>query len=796
MGTSDRTSRKDIHLRDYFIVLDRYKWLIVAAVIVTLASTVLYLRRQEPVYEAQASIIIEPKRAQEMVFQQSVQAISLDLETQIEVIRMTPVLSLVVRQLELTAAPEGTLEFSEAVKGLRKNVKIGFVGGTKVVNISARHTVPETAQAIANAVAQSYIDQDRLSRLESGRDAVSWLSTQLADLKIKLKKSEEAFQQFKEREGMITLDEKRNEELQEMSKLNNSYLAARSSRMEIDAIVTRIEETKSEAEGLDIPLALLNTPTLQRLGTDLSQLQTELADKKKLFKDTYPAVVELRNRIRLTEEKILVELKRQRDFLQVQEDMFLTQQKAARKEALNLTRKEIDYLSLEREVTTNREMYNTLLSKVKELSLAGEADLNNIRIVEPAELPTTSAGNKKMTLVLGGFLGLFLGVGFAFFLKYLENTIRTPDDVEQHLNLPVLGVVPRVSEARESKTPLLLLKGNPKSAPAEAYRSIRTNILFSRIDSLTNRPIDQSTNRPIDQSTNRPIDQSTNRPIDQSTNRPIDQSTNRPIDQSTYRPTDQSTHPRTIVITSTGPKEGKTFTVANLGMALAQAGQKVLLVDADLRRPMLHRVFNVDRNKGLSTVLAGEITLDDAIIKYSPPETNTTDSSAHEPISPSAHKPISPSAHQPISLSILTSGSVPANPSEVLGSARMKELMYRVREQYDVVVLDSAPVLGMTDTAVLASECDTVAMVIKTGEATRKALKMAIAQLEQVGAKICGVVLNDVDIGRDRYYYYYYYYYYYSPYGDDEDRTSRRRKKRRRSSGRKTITKGPSPTRS
>ena len=735
---------REIHLRDYLVVLDRYKWLIVAAVLVTLSATVLHLRRQVPVYQAQARIIIEPRQVTEVFSSQSVFFGTdwLDLETQIVAITTTPVLAMAVRQLGLTTAPEGSLEFSHAVNALRGSVAVKLIENTKMATITATALIPERARDIANAVAQGYIDQDRLSRLQTGRDAVRWLSVQLADLKIKLKQSEEVFQEFKEREKIVTLDDRRTEESMEIARLNASYITARANRLEIEAIIDKLES--ESGLNLSIPIALLDTPVLQTLGTELSKLQAELADKKKDFKDTYPGVIELKERIQLKEQKILAELKRQRDFLEAQEQLLLAQQESKRSETLKLGRKELEYLTLEREVTTNRGMYNALLSKVKELSLGGETDLSNIRIVEPAELPSAATGNKTMTLVFGGMLGLFLGIGFAFFLKYLENTIRTPDDVEQHLNLPVLGVVPRVSEARESKTPLLLLKGNPKSAPAEAYRSIRTNILFSRLESSP-----------------------THNSIDSLTNRPIDQSTNRPIDQSTNRPTDQSTHPRTIVITSAGPKEGKTFTVANLGMALAQAGQKVLLVDADLRRPMLHRVFNLNRGKGLSTVLAEEITLDEAIEETPVPN-----------------------------LSVLTTGSVPANPSEVLGSAQMRDIMDSVREQYDVVLLDSAPVLGMTDTAVLASECDTVAMVIKTGEATRKALKMAIAQLEQVGAKICGVVLNDVDIGRDRYYYYYYYYYYYSPYGDDEDRTSRRRKKRRRSSGRKTITKGPSPTRS
>ena len=195
-------------------------------------------------------------------------------------------------------------------------------------------------------------------------------------------------------------------------------------------------------------------------------------------------------------------------------------------------------------------------------------------------------------------------------------------------------------------------------------------------------------------------------------------------------------------------------------MALAQAGQKVLLIDADLRRPMLHRVFNLDRSKGLSTVLAGEMSLDEAIVK---PELVGADG---------------------INLSVLTSGSVPTNPSEILGSAQMKELIDKVREQYDVVLLDSAPVLGMTDTAVLASESDATVIVIKTGEATRKALKLAISQLEQVGVDITGVILNNVDVKHDRYYDYYYYYYY-SPYGDDEEGKAKKRKKRSNGSSKK-----------
>jgi len=691
------TIEQGIHLRDYLTALDRHKWLIIAVFIVVLSATILYARRQVPVYQAQTRIVIEPKQLQST---QYVAIDWLDLDTQMQVIKTTPVLASVIKRLNLVETRHavsllGTPELSAAVRRLRGNIQVSLFENSKMVTISARDFIPERAQAIADAVAQAYIDQNRLSRLQAGRDAVGWLSAQLADLRTKLKDSEEALQRFKEREGMITLDSKRSEELGEISTFNNSYIAARANRLEIEAIIDKLEsydsiswdegkhrtleQDGSHSANIDIPIALLRGPILQRLGTDLNQLQTELADKKRLFKDTYPGVIELKDRIQLTKQKILAELERQRDFLKAQERSFLAQQEAKHQESLKSSRKEMEYLTLEREVTINREMYNALLTKVKELSLAGRSDLSNIRIVEPAELPIAPISRgKPMMIALGGFLGLFLGIGSAFFLEYMVNTIKTPDDVAQHLNLPVLGVVPRIPRpprTRGEKTPVILqedLKHALQSMPAESYRSLRTKLLFSKVDSPK----------------------------------------------------------KTIVITSTGPKEGKSTTTVNLGMALAQAEQNVLLVDADLRRPVLHQVFGTDRNKGLSTVLAQELTIDEAIVETGVPN-----------------------------LSLLAAGMLSANPSEILGASRMRELTAQIRERYDIVLFDSAPVLGMADTVVLATEADATVLVIETGSATHKALKIALTQLEQVGAEICGVVLNNVDVKRDRYYYHNYYYY-------------------------------------
>ena len=264
-----RHSTREVHLRDYLMMLARYKWLIVSLIVVSLASTIFYQRRQIPVYQARAIIVIEPRRPQDVIFPQSVRAISLDLETQIEVIRTTPILASVIEQLQLTTVPKGTPEFSKVVKLLKRSIEIGFVKNTKMVIITAKHPIPEKAQAIANTVAQAYIDQDRLSRLQAGRDAVRWLSTQLAELKTKLKTAEEAFQRFKEIEGIISLDDKRGEELEDISRLNASYLSAyRLVRLKLLSASSNRETMSPVKKALiwAFPLLCWIVPTFRGLG--------------------------------------------------------------------------------------------------------------------------------------------------------------------------------------------------------------------------------------------------------------------------------------------------------------------------------------------------------------------------------------------------------------------------------------------------------------------------------------------------------------------------------------------------
>jgi len=689
------TQIEQLHLKDYLFVLRRRIWLILAVFIVVSVVTVLHLKRQIPIYQARASLVIEPQQKQDFISPGAAELVGLDLETQMELIKMSPVLGQVVSQLGLSTAPPESPKFQSAVKALSRSISLGMLRNTKIINITAKHTNPELARDIANAVAQAYINQDRLSRLQAGRDTVRWLSVQLADIKTKLQQAEQAFQSFKEREKMVSLDYKRSEEIEELSKLNASYTNAQMKRLEVEMTLKQLENASGD---IDIPVAALNSPVMEQLGSELFRLQAQLAEKRKDFKDTYPGIIELKSKVELTKQKIVAELEKQHQALKSQEQSFLNLLNNKRTQALTLGKREMEYLTLEREVTTNREMYNTLLTRIKELSLVeGKEGLNHIRIVALAQLPTRLVGNKTRTLMFGVLLGLMLGIGAAFFLEYLQTSIQTPDDVSRYLDQKVLGLIPVADEAKKSRSPTILVTEANKSAPADAYRSLRTNLLFSSSDE------------------------------------------------------NNSLH--SVLLTSTGPGEGKSLTAVNLGIALAYAGKNVLLVDADLRKPILHRVFEGNKLNGLSAVLEKEISLEEAITETSIPN-----------------------------LSVLTSGTVPPNPSELLGSTEMQGLLNDLSSSYDIVLIDSAPILGMPDTTVLAANVDATILIIRAGGVARKPARIALEQLSQVNAIPLGVVLNNVNFRKGKYYDYYYYYYYsdYSAEEDGEETPKKKRGKRRK----------------
>lgn len=305
--------------------------------------------------------------------------------------------------------------------------------------------------------------------------------------------------------------------------------------------------------------------------------------------------------------------------------------------------------------------------------------LNSITVIEPAALPTTPVGpNKLATILLAAAIGFLLAAGAAYLLEYLDDTLKNPDDMQKTAGLTTLGAVPELTGVAAGNELVVLASG--QSAAAEAYRILRTNLQFSGVD------------RPV----------------------------------------------HTLMISSPAPREGKTLTASNLGIAFAQAGQRVILVDADLHRPRLHRIFGLRNNIGLtSALLAPEPAVDGLLQETTVP-----------------------------GLQVLTSGPLPPNPAELLASRRMREFTQKLTEAADIVIFDTPPITALADAAIIGSQVDGVLLVVSAGETRREMVRRALAALQRVQARVVGALINRMPVQGAGYYYYYYHYGY---YGEDEN---------------------------
>ena len=324
---------------------------------------------------------------------------------------------------------------------------------------------------------------------------------------------------------------------------------------------------------------------------------------------------------------------------------------------------------LQREVTTNRQIFDGLLQRAKEAGISGDLQASNVRVVDQAEVPRSPVlPQHRSDLMFGLAVGLALAIGFALVLEHLDNRIKTPDEIAEHLSLPCLGLVPRIAKGKLTGVPLIN-NGVPPNF-AEAFKGVRTNVQFSSAHEGS----------------------------------------------------------RSLVVASTCPGEGKTLVSTNLAIALAQMGQRVILIDADMRRPTLHELLGERQEPGLSHVLVGETSASQAVRRTSVP-----------------------------GLWMLPAGRIPPNPAELLGSPRFKVFLNTLSEKFDWVILDSPPVMAVTDASVLAHLANGVIFVVGAEMVHRGAARTAIAQLLAANGKIVGAVLNRVNLDRDKYYYANYY---------------------------------------
>lgn len=553
------------------------------------------------------------------------------------------------------------------------------VRNSRLVDIAVTSTSPRLAADMANAHARTYIEQNLEYRFAASKDATDWLEKQLAEQRKKVEASEADLQKYKEQHDAVAVEDRQNIVVQRLADLNSAATKAKTTRIEKEALYNQLRSIQN-SNAIDSFPAVLGNEYIQKLKSDLGDLQRQQAELTERYGDRHPEMVKIRSSIQSAEAKLQIEVnkvvqsvKSEFETALAQERTFVGALEGGKSEALSLNRKGIEFSVLQREAESNRQVYEALLQRTKETGISGELKASNIRVVDPAEVPSGPyLPRRERDLTMAAMSGAVLALGLVFLFEYLDNRIKSPQELRAQLNVPFLGMVPSV----DVKAGALIHDGVPPNF-AEAIRGVRTNVLFSSAEEGV----------------------------------------------------------RVIVVTSAGPGEGKSMFSSNLAVSLAQAGQRVLHVDADMRRPRVHAIFEIAQEPGLSNLLVGDCKPSEAIRKT--PVQN---------------------------LCVLPAGMIPPNPAELLGSRRCEDFFATLGQSFDWVILDSPPVLAVADASILANTASGVVFVVGADQTSRQAARAALEQLEAVQAHVIGAVLNRVDLEKNPYYYSAYYRKEYSRY--------------------------------
>jgi uncharacterized protein involved in exopolysaccharide biosynthesis/Mrp family chromosome partitioning ATPase len=656
-----------------------------------------------------------------------------------------------------------------------KNLTVAPVENSRLVNIAFASLSAELSAEITNTHAREFVKMAMDARTDFYAEVQQFLEARLAEIKQRTEQSESALNDFRRRNRVLAVggNEKENVTLERLASLNGDYVKAQAERIAAEAEYALVKKGRYES------LAVVqHDPLYTALRQELESLRSEYARLSQVYQPKYPKMEELSGRIQELQKRVNAQIQRavegiESEYLaaQAKEEALAAEVDKQKRETLDLNDLNAEYQVLARDAEANRDLYKNLLSRAKETNITRSMQTTNVRIVSEADVPTSPSlteSRRKLSMAL--VIGLCLGLGIAFALEYIDNSVKTPEDAEALLQLPALAVIPSFSheeERRESHrrqshfhspaanlprivavdppgengAPLpavaprdgsvpgdlseLIVASRPDSIIAEAYRTLRTGVLLSNAD----KP------------------------------------------------------PQVIQLVSALSREGKTVTSVNTALTLAQAGASVLLIDADLRRPRCSGIFQTPRSPGLVDLLVGFTTFDKCVRVV---KTEGADNLFH-PV-PTHHNGYwadpngsngngtdasGKNGHSLAfgSVSLLPAGTKAPNPAEILGSHRMRDLIEALRKRFDYIVIDSPPVLPVADSVVLSTIADGVLMVIK-GQATAvPVVKQALAKLERVGARMIGSVLNDVDVKSADYYYYKGYYASYD-YLDGDDRLS------------------------
>jgi len=737
-----------IDLRRLFDTLWRRKMIIAGTMLVVTSATVLYVMQLTPLYIATTEIIVAPPRANVVNIESVAPGLRTDYytnDTQAAIIGSRVLAEKVVDRLDLmndpafnpdlrpprkglldrlglrrflpegfrlrdlipeswrtaiagldmtaetnpadaappeTTAPEMTPEEEQAY--LREIVVDSYLAGldvtpsdsSRVIEVSFTSDDPELAARLANAAVRVYIDDQVASKSKTTQQATAWLQERAVALKKKVEAAARAVEQHRRRTGLVDVDGS-NVLNKQIAELTSKLIGVRAQRAEAEARYKQVKELLKSPGGIDSAAAVLRSQLIQRLREQEAEVVRKIAEMKTQYREGHPKMILARSELQDLVAKIETEVRKIATNFGNELEIARVRERNLNDEITKLKRKldaqsgaEIKLRALETELDANRKLYDTILARLKETSVQDSTLVRpDARVISPATVPETPSYPRKRLIVGIAFAGsALLGVLIVLLLEHLDSGFRSRDQLEAVTGLPALGVVPRPRGRFSSAPPVYddILE-RPHTVLAESLRSLRTGLLLSDVDNP----------------------------------------------------------PRAVLVTSSIPGEGKSTTALALARTAAKAGQKCLIIDADLRKPTLHDALDVPDGVGLIDYLSRDVPLEDMI-----------------------HIDFRSGAH------FILAGRVAPHPADLLGSAKMRGLVRALRDAYDLVIIDTAPVLAMSDALVLMREVDKTIFLVRYERTPRDLVQAGIRELRAAGASLAGLVLSQVDLRKHAAYHY------------------------------------------
>jgi capsular exopolysaccharide synthesis family protein len=717
------TMAPEPHLFDRLSVLYKYRWATVAVFLAVFGWVMVDSYSSIPMYRADARVLIEDPGADiatpgDMARTPTITDPEIYMQTQLRIMRGRELAQRVAEKLDVKRVPElngqgpkptplaqsiATVKYyaswpyrlvttasappvvlpdtdggGDYAGQLLMRQAVNQVRGSQLVDITFSSADPQFAARAANAFADEYVDENLQLKVQSLEKAAEWLTGEVARQANLVRLSEEKLAQYTEKQDAGALNNGQNIVVANLTSFNEALNRARTERIAKENTWKQVQEAGNDVDTLSV---VLSSAAVQQLRTQVTQLTQDRAQVTERYGEKHPRYQQVITQLDNAQKQLQLEIRKAQQTAKNEYEGAVANERGLQEQlnkskaaATDLSRKGVDYAVLSREAESNRNVYNQLLTREKELRVVANSRTNNVRVVDRAEVPGAPfTPNHRRDWIYGLVVGLALGVAVAFGIDYLDDTVKTPDDITRRLKLKFLGLVPIVDGERHP-----LISGPVPHDFGEAYRSIRTSLAAQFTGSAA----------------------------------------------------------RVVAVASSQPLEGKTTTAVNIAMALAVGGARVLLIDADMRRPSVHKALRMTNDRGLSQLLAGQARMREVVQR------------THDP-----------------NLLTITAGRTPANPSELLASDRMRALLSGLETgPFDWIIIDTPPVLAVTDAVILAPMMGAVAFVIGAEMTRWRLAERAVETLLGSNPRNVLAVLNKVNFGRNKYYYSRYYGHQYKNY--------------------------------